>query len=69
MIIKAESGINDSDTYSIQLKTNVSNVQTEDVKTIATGITFERKFPTSLLLYLYVLLFLCYVMKLFACKL
>ena len=44
MIITAESGINRSDTYSIQLKTKVSDVLTEDVKTIATGITFERKF-------------------------
>ena len=47
VIIRAESGINHFDTYSIQLKTKVFNVNTEDVKTIATGITFEHSTTTA----------------------
>ena len=47
VIIATESGINHSDAYSIQLKTTVSNVQREDVKTIATGITFGRPTTTT----------------------
>jgi hypothetical protein len=43
VIIKAESGMDNSDVYSIQVKTEVANVQTEDIQTIATGISFQRK--------------------------
>jgi hypothetical protein len=42
--IRAEARIDYSYSYSIKLKAKVGNVQTEDVQTIATGITFTRKF-------------------------
>ena len=44
VVIRAEAGIDYSYSYLIKLKTKVGNVKTEDVQTIATGITFTRKF-------------------------
>ena len=44
VVVKEETGIDHSDTYSIKLKIKVSHVKTEDVHTIVTGITFKRKF-------------------------
>jgi hypothetical protein len=44
VVIRAEAGIDYSYSYSIKLKTKVGNVQREDIQTIATGITFTRKF-------------------------
>ena len=44
VVVKEENGIDNSDTYSIKLKIKVSHVQTEDVHTIVTDITFKRKF-------------------------
>ena len=38
VIVKKETGIDYSDTYSIKLKIKVSHVQTEDVHTIVTDI-------------------------------
>jgi len=43
VVVKEETGIDHSDTYSIKLKIKVSHVKTEDVHTIVTGITFKRK--------------------------
>ena len=44
VVVKEEIGIDHSDTYLIKLKIKVSHVQTEDVHTIVTDITFKRKF-------------------------
>ena len=44
VVVKKETGIDLSGTYSIKLKIKVSYVQTEDVHTIVTDITFKRKF-------------------------
>ena len=44
VIVRGETGIDHSDTYSIKLKIKVSHVQREDVHTIVTGITFKGKF-------------------------
>ena len=47
VIVKKETGIDYSDTYSIKLKIKVSHVQTEDVHTIVTDITFKSPTTTT----------------------
>ena len=44
VVVKEESGIDNSDTYLIKLEIKVSHVQREDVHTIVTDITFIGKF-------------------------
>ena len=45
VVVKEETGIDHSDTYSIKLKIKVTHVHTEDVHTIVTDITFKD--PTT----------------------
>ena len=44
VVVKEESGIDKSDTYSIKLEIKVTHVHTEEVHTIVTDITFKGKF-------------------------
>ena len=47
VVVKEETGIDHSDTYSIKLKIKVTHVHTEDVHTIVTDITFNDSSTTA----------------------